>query len=275
VYSFRDEQVVKSEEGSWMVAKCSRYLNELPNSRQMVDSHAKSTAVARHFAARFNAQLRSTALKVPKLFFVPCFVYEADGLDSAQSTEPRFFAGERYLPGVFLKYNSNHGYIAEQQLKHHDIVQSFLHFSLEASNGQLLVADLQGVARDSEVLLTDPQVLSLEKEFGLGDLGARGLRACLAAHRCGPTCRALGLWPVSTSLLRKLARVAEKQAPKKLSSAAPSSSCSWLHVEEPGSGLQDWDRLSEHQGSTFSDAELIGSRSNETSASSWVHVVES
>merc|ERR1719353_2072112 len=58
VYGFRDTHVVK-DEGSWMVAKASRFLDESCNSRAVVESHAKSTAVARYYAARFNERLRS------------------------------------------------------------------------------------------------------------------------------------------------------------------------------------------------------------------------
>mmetsp|Transcript_40209 Transcript_40209/g.127292 ORF Transcript_40209/g.127292 Transcript_40209/m.127292 type:complete len:547 (+) Transcript_40209:1499-3139(+) len=43
------------------------------------------------------------------------------------------------------------------------------------------------------LLLSDPQVVSRQKEFGLGDLGEQGLRAFFRSHRCGPTCRALGV----------------------------------------------------------------------------------
>ena len=50
------------------------------------------------------------------------------------------------------------------------MVQAFLHFSFEESGGKFIVADLQGVARDNEVLLTDPQVLSLTRDYGPGDL---------------------------------------------------------------------------------------------------------
>ena len=160
VYGFQDEEVAKN--GSWMVAKCSRYSNEILNSQLAVEAHAKSTAVARYFAARFNGRLQALGgEKLATLLFVPCFVYKVEG--DAPINEPKCFAAERYLPGVFLKYNSNNGYVADALL-HNDAVQSFLHFSFEESGGHFIVADLQGVARESEVLLTDPQVLSLTRE---------------------------------------------------------------------------------------------------------------
>merc|ERR1719491_2555431 len=111
-----------------------------------------------------------------------------------------------------MKYNSNNGYVGDASLLHHDVVQAFLHFTFMASGGALAVTDLQGVARETEVLLTDPQVVTVSGDtFGPGDLGARGLKACLAAHRCGPTCRKLGMKPISRSLLRQLEASAPKQ----------------------------------------------------------------
>ena len=57
VYGFQDKVAVP-EEGSWMVAKSSRFVDDALISRLVVESHVKSTAVARHFAARFNERVR-------------------------------------------------------------------------------------------------------------------------------------------------------------------------------------------------------------------------
>ena len=47
----------------------------------------------------------------------------------------------------------------------------FSAFSFYASQGNRLVADIQGVGN----LFTDPQVLSSDYRFGDGDLGPRGM----------------------------------------------------------------------------------------------------
>ena len=193
-----------------------------------VEAHAKSTAVARYFASRFNSRLHVALPEMPSLLFVPCFVYEVEG--QSPENEPTCFAAERYLPGVFLKYNSNSGFVADALL-HNDIVQAFLHFSFEESGGKFIVADLQGVARDKEVLLTDPQVLSLTREYGPGDLGTTGYLRCLKAHRCGRTCQQLGLTPISSSRVKRIE-----------SSAATGNS--WQHVHSAHS-FGDWERISE------------------------------
>merc|ERR1719313_1592969 len=235
VYGFQD-RVAVPEEGSWMVAKSSRFVDDALNSRLVVESHVKSTAVARHFAARFNERVRvlrrDKATNSPYVFFVPCFAYQIEHpYSSMPEGEIQAFAGERYLPGAFLKYNSNNGYVAESFLKHHDSVQAFLHFTFDESGGSLAVADLQGVARQAEVLLTDPQVLSTERAFGPGDLGCKGIRACLASHRCGPTCRALNLKPLSASLLHKLDTEAGKSTRSRRQRASGSaSSTGWFKI---------------------------------------------
>jgi len=285
VYGFRDAQV-DSSENSWMVAKNSRYLDDALNSKTTVEAHAKSTAVARFFAARFNDFLRKSAgsaslpsaenITLPNLFLVPCFVYGLDPTSSSPDVDlPAWFSAERYLPGAFIKYNSNNGYVAEaSSLRHSEFVQAFLHFSLEASGRKLLVADLQGVARDSEVLLTDPQVLSLGRDFGPGDLGPGGMRACLASHRCGPICRQLGLKPVSAHLLKCLTALSSARTAKPSTGSAMSAASgqSWAHVDPSGiHAAVDWERLSNCELNEFA---LSDGRSSQASASSWVHLLD-
>jgi hypothetical protein len=270
VYGFQDKAAV-SEEGSWMVAKSSRFVDDGATASLVVDTHVKSTAVARYFAARFNERLRALRGKLatsPFVFFVPCFAYEVEEASSRfPEGEINAFAGERYLPGVFMKYNSNNGYVAESFLKHHDGVQAFLHYTFDASEGKLVVGDLQGVARPTEVLLTDPQVLSADRSFGPGDLGYKGIRACLASHRCGPTCRALNLKPVSASLLHKLDTEAGKSKRSRWQRAPGSaSSAGWFKISS-SSVASDWENVSVKCAEQYAMSE--GVQSSQNSTSSW------
>jgi len=266
VYGFQDAKVVNDTD-SWMVAKSSRFLDAALNDRRTVEAHAKSTAVARFLAARFNEASRSdrSAGEQPTLFFVPCFVYDVEGELLGESSEvSRHFCAERYLPGVFMKYNSNNGWVHDGSMRHQDAVQAFLHFSYAATGGRMMVADLQGVARSAEVLLTDPQVLSLEAAFGPGDLGASGMRKCLAAHRCGPACRRFGLQPLSSAALRRLGSAMQPngQTPELkarlasgFSSKAPSAlSSGWEKLSEAGlaEGFAFADKASHNSGSSLS-----------------------
>lgn len=274
VYGFSDSQVNDEHDAgaaTWMVAKSSRWVNRELNTRAVVEAHAKCSAVARHFAARFNEQRATKGAALPALFFVPCFVYEVDPLQLLPQQEARVFAAERYLPGVFLKYNSNNGFVSNNSkspgMAHNEVVQAFAHFTFAASNGQLLVADLQGVEREAEVILTDPQVLSLSgAQFGPGDLRARGVHACLVAHRCGPTCKLLGLRPFCSSQLRRfVSSVPSAAQVARRRSGESSSGFDWEHCSDIDACSSDWERVSEQQSSN-------GQGSSQISEYSWVQL---
>lgn len=243
-----------------MVAKASRFQDDVLNSVAVVESHVKSTAVAMYYAGRFNELARCKGASAPCVFFVPCFTYHVEDAQY-DKREPSVFAAERYLPGVFLKYNSNNGYINEGFARHHEAVQAFTHFTFAESEGQLMVADLQGVARDAEVILTDPQVLSTGGGFGPGDLKSAGMRACLTAHRCGPTCRKLGLRPISSAVVRRLSSTGSGNS-RQLSS----SSAGWERLSAPEGS--DFDRVSEYNLTELAVSES-GAKSSQASASSW------
>jgi len=276
VYCFQDAQVPAR-----MVAKSSRFLDEALNTREVVESYIKSTAVAHYYANRFNTRLSETRrgrCVHPKIRFVPCYTYEAVG-KVGMAGEPAFFAAEPFLLGAFLKYNSNAGFVGDDAMRHHEVVQALTHFTFVVSGGVLLVADLQGVAGDSEVVLTDPQVLTVapSAEYGPGNLGAAGVRRCLAAHRCGPTCRQLGLDPVNYSTLQGLGGVGGGHRTRRNGGGPYTGESSGL-----SSG---WDQLSEataafdfqHEGQheLFEFALSDGPESRASSVSSWVHLLES
>lgn len=278
VYGFRDEDITKDDgSGNLMVAKASRFLDEICNRRSVVESHAKSTAVAHYYASRFNARLASANCqgKRPGIFFVPCYVYDVVESDMINEDEARIFAAERFLPGAFLKYNSNNGFVSDSSVRHHDVVQAFTHFSFKDSGGKHAVADLQGVARDSEVLLTDPQVLSLDGIFGPGDLGVKGIKNCLAAHRCGPTCKKLGLEPLTAATIRRFSTVDIDSRPRARGGFPPRigstfSNSDWEKISD-ADGNEEWQELKTSQLEEYAMSD--GTRSQGSSCS-WVHVLD-
>merc|ERR1712194_228112 len=114
--------------------------------------------------------------------------------------------------------------------------------------------------------------------FGPGDLGARGMRACLTAHRCGSACRALGLKPLSVASLRGLGvpgtRSTVRGGTSRLSRDATSSSGisdGWERVSGSHVG-SDWDKLSERNPVEYSMSD--GIQSSQASALSWVHILD-
>jgi len=259
VFGFEDQQITQCGK---MVAKFPRFADESLNSIGAVGSCVRSTAVAQHFATLFRDQLAGRA----RVLFVPSYTYEvtcnnAPCLDAGHKI-PRYFCAEPFMPGAFLKYNSNAGYVGEDAMPHFELVQSFTHFTFAASGGKLMIADLQGVANEDSVLLTDPQVLSLEGSFGPGDLRLHGIGVCLKAHRCGPTCRRLGLEPVTASSLRRICGTDRQEVANLVGSSAERASAlgsSWDYVSNRGPS----------SGGPRSTAEEAGSQ---VSVSSWTHV---
>jgi len=128
---------------------------------------------------------------------------------------------ESLVPGEYVKHSSNLGYVDEsRRLTPH----CFSHFTFEATGGESMVVDIQGVGD----VLTDPQIhtadgkgerergrrrrreiffffffsstriLKKEKTFQLsgygdGNLGARGMAAFFLSHECSGLCQRLGL----------------------------------------------------------------------------------
>merc|ERR1711977_739870 len=103
------------------------------------------------------------------------------------------------------------------------------------------------------MLLTDPQVLSLEAGFGPGDLSACGMKACLTSHRCGPTCKKLQLAPMSTKALHRLFPTEQPLATPGSSLKPPSAftGSDWERVSESDLSEQ-WDKVSNQNLDGFS-----------------------
>lgn len=69
--------------------------------------------------------------------------------------------------------------------------QALSHFSYHATGGSYVLCDLQGGVMEGGkgVILTDPVILSRDREFGVTDLGAEGISTFFARHRCTKFCR--------------------------------------------------------------------------------------
>ena len=123
------------------------------------------------WADRFNA------LRPPKpIKMIACCVLEFQ----RRPGSPKFCA-ERFIDGTdargfgFVKHNSNSGYVDDSERRL--TPQAFSAFSFYASEGDVLVCDVQGVGD----LYTDPQLHSADESRGDGDLGRRGMALFFAS----------------------------------------------------------------------------------------------
>ena len=62
------------------------------------------------------------------------------------------FCGERHLPGVFVKWVGNHGFI--NRVENSAALEAFAHFTYSITDGKLMVADIQGVMNGGAYVLT-------------------------------------------------------------------------------------------------------------------------
>ena len=105
---------------------------------------------------------------------------------------------EQFIAGPYRKHNNNWGYVSEDE---RNTPQAFSHFTYHASNGTMLICDIQGVGD----LYTDPQIHTLNvlqqkgtTGFGgRGNLGIQGFEKFLRSHRCNAICRYFRLPPVN------------------------------------------------------------------------------
>ena len=91
---------------------------------------------------------------------------------------------EDYIPGIFTKWSNNYGYISSEPIS----PAAFMHWSWWYTNGEEMVADLQGVRKDDAYLLTDPAILSLSETYGATDTGVEGMAMFFLHHTCNSLC---------------------------------------------------------------------------------------
>lgn len=118
---------------------------------------------------------------------------------------------EKYLKGKFIKFNSNNGFVNNENrdgasinlsigvVKLTDFVQAFSHWVYVQTGHSMIVCDLQGIldmeGRRPVFRLTDPAICSKGKNnrYGKTDLGMRGIRDFCCRHNCSSVCKALNL----------------------------------------------------------------------------------
>lgn len=101
-------------------------------------------------------------------------------------------AGQRALCEPFIqnyqKFNSNTGWSDDSEAWG-EVMQALSHFSFHITGGQFVLCDLQGGIYQREVILSDPVILSRNRDYGVTDLGPQGISSFFSQHSCNAYCR--------------------------------------------------------------------------------------
>ncbi|OTB04067.1 hypothetical protein M426DRAFT_166670 [Hypoxylon sp. CI-4A] len=101
-------------------------------------------------------------------------------------------AGQQHLCEPFIqnyqKFNSNTGW-SDDSKAWGEVMQALSHFSYHVTGGYFVLCDLQGGIYQHEVVLSDPVILSRDREYGVTDLGPDGITSFFSQHRCNNFCR--------------------------------------------------------------------------------------
>lgn len=124
--------------------------------------------------------------------FVKAFVVQID--DPAVAGGFRFVTAENYIPGRYVKFSDNNGWVNElAESGPAEVAGAFSHFTFDQTEGAELCVDIQGVG----LSWTDPQLHSQERVYGPADHGADGMRRFFATHVCSKLCCELRLRAVN------------------------------------------------------------------------------
>ena len=75
----------------------------------------------------------------------------------------------------------------------------YLDFSYHITNREYVICDLQGGVEPDQVVLSNPVVLSRTREYGVTDLGRRGISNFFYQHSCNKYCRSDWARPAETT----------------------------------------------------------------------------
>lgn len=163
----------------------------------------KSGAVFANAFFTYDIKAVDLALKIVERFNRRNFVSKVIKVNvptvwSFTDSSPSRWAGQKVLCEPFIqnyqKFNSNSGW-NDASTDWGKIMQALSHFSYHISGGDCVLCDLQGGVYQHEAVITDPAILTRDRDYGVTDLGQAGIVNFFSRHVCNRYCRSHWLKP--------------------------------------------------------------------------------
>ena len=174
------------DKGNIMVLKQFLYINQ--NRLDLFKEQMEIQSVAIALAKKFNSIKPAGTRDV--------HFAEVSTVAITDGEEKIYYALERYIPGKYVKFNNNAGFVNETSYA--ATLHAFSHWTYWATNRYVMVVDLQGVKEESsgevQYVLTDPAVhCGSLRRFGNTNLGREGMYKFFRTHYCNGICKAMAL----------------------------------------------------------------------------------
>jgi hypothetical protein len=164
-----------------MVMKSFKHVGKGLNNRTQYLEQMEVSTIAHFLVREYNKSYQRPSHCAMLRVLQVCVVEEEKEVNE-KSGNRRFCAEEALPDGEFIKFSNNTGHWEEDHLD--ESLLRFTDFTYQATNGYLMVTDLQGVLKDNEFYLTDPVILCKDvMRFGHTNLGEKFMMKCIDSTR--------------------------------------------------------------------------------------------
>lgn len=172
--------------GKRYVMKQSKREGKEFNSRSYYEDVVLRQKKAARYAKKFN-QEKPRGVRSVQFASVQVLQVERNGKNELGLIEP-------LLEGKYEKFNTNNGWVSKSPYS--ATLQAFSHYTHEQSRKKLVIVDLQGIAFEHELILTDPAIQHMDdSKFGPTNFGQVGIWKFFKSHACNDICNTMGLTP--------------------------------------------------------------------------------
>ena len=172
--------------GKHYVFKQSKREGKEYNSQSYYEDVVSRQKRATRYAKKFN-QEKPRGVRSVQFANVKVLQMERDGTPELGVIEP-------FIEGKYEKFNTNNGWVSKSPYS--ATLQAFSHYTYEESKKKLVIVDLQGVATEHELILTDPAIQHMDdSKFGPTNFGQVGIWKFFKSHTCNDICTTMGLTP--------------------------------------------------------------------------------